>query len=737
MNLLNKIILSLLSIFIIVFNLSCGLKETESLPTTIIDSKSHPKDYCYFGQEVAPCGISRDVISYNDYIKKIKPKPIEKNSVTEQSLKSKEIIVYQLPQSSSSVQTFSVVPLNQEKNNIKVTIIDNKTYQEKYLSSKNDITGNNDTSISNTNTAQQLNTLSTFTDIPKVNTYVGENNVQFKEITTPIKEPVYAIIENTSTTSQPVIVNFEEKKADQIYYSTYSNNDNSLSLLKPSAPLVSNNTTQTASVYSYTTEPISKSRDFSNNSVPPLQPESSVLHVTAPDDRFLECKQSDTVSFRTERDDSNYKNIRNSFTDAMLKAGDSLGKSLSGCKIQRTLDNSGWKMLFNGTKGTGIRAIVLEDGSNTAHNIYGAIYNKFSLDDGSGKRGTELYGYPDSEEGDGYPINGVKSTYQKFKIHNGEDKFTIQYISGKGVFALKEGIRTVWLNNYNDLGFPLTDEVLIGKHNILNYSVTKQKFDNGVVYWINNKAITDKIGSEYILKLYSNMNTNNNNYQFDVKDLDSFATRHFDPQFYNINKITLNEWLVPNIEIETTRSMDIQADPINMIFIVNDKDQLINVFKEAGWTQSTGVLDSLINLNRDKFTISDLKLFGRTQDIGFNKNSIDESRDHIRMWKWKSISEGEVWVAAATKDISNSSDRLYPLNTFYPLANPITHLISPDVDAERNYVEYTILSKNQCTINYIKSKIMSYSSSLPIEEVNGGMDLFIWDGRIEVINLVK
>lgn len=264
---LNRYISIFLSCILLLLNVSCGVKGSIS--------------DCYLGNESIPCGLANDILAYNSAIKKGVLKNIEKDYVREESLKSKETIIYQLPQSTGSIQTLSVLPLNKEKNTLRVSIVDNKTYQEKYLNSQpiaptpqskteeekqlasvgtiDDLNKNN--ASQNITTSSQNITLPNFTDIPKVNTYIGENNVQFKEITTPIKEPVYAIIENTSTTPQPVIVNFEEKKADQIYYSTYSNNDNSLNLLKQSAPLVSNNSnnsTQTASLYSYKTEPIPK-----------------------------------------------------------------------------------------------------------------------------------------------------------------------------------------------------------------------------------------------------------------------------------------------------------------------------------------------------------------------------------------------------------------------------------------------------------------------------------------------
>ncbi len=137
---------------------------------------------------------------------------------------------------------------------------------------------------------------------------------------------------------------------------------------------------------------------------------------------------------------------------------------------------------------------------------------------------------------------------------------------------------------------------------------------------------------------------------------------------------------------------------------------------------------------------STLYLFGRGQDIGFQK-AIDDSprkRHHIRFWAlaltyaeqtvgtaafWLNTDrppEGArvLWVGAGTRDTGFSLTRL----TFQ-----VTHATDADTNAERDYI-VTELSRSRAIGN-----VTSYQSGqrLPIERVNH----YVTDGAVSVADL--
>lgn len=150
------------------------------------------------------------------------------------------------------------------------------------------------------------------------------------------------------------------------------------------------------------------------------------------------------------------------------------------------------------------------------------------------------------------------------------------------------------------------------------------------------------------------------------------------------------------------------GDPINLA-LVGTYTQLRTAFADAGWAEADRLdLASSWHMVRafvlDKpyatAPFSTLYLFGRGQDIGFQK-AIDNSprkRHHVRFWA-KSLDHAQpdtdmasfwlnterrpaddepvLWVGAATKDTGFSFTRL----TFQ-----VTHATDSDTNAERDYI---------------------------------------------------
>ncbi len=190
------------------------------------------------------------------------------------------------------------------------------------------------------------------------------------------------------------------------------------------------------------------------------------------------------------------------------------------------------------------------------------------------------------------------------------------------------------------------------------------------------------------------------------------------------------------------------GDPVNVV-LIGTLQQLHAAFAIAGWSEADrlDVASSwrmirafVFNSPYPTAPFSTLYLFGRGQDIGFQK-AIDNSprkRHHIRFWAlslaraeatvgvasfWLNTdrpphNEHVLWVGAGTKDTGFSLTQL----TFQ-----ITHATDADTNAERDYI-IAELEKNK-----VIGDVNSYRSGqhLPIKQVNH----YSTDGEVTVANL--
>jgi hypothetical protein len=190
------------------------------------------------------------------------------------------------------------------------------------------------------------------------------------------------------------------------------------------------------------------------------------------------------------------------------------------------------------------------------------------------------------------------------------------------------------------------------------------------------------------------------------------------------------------------------GDPVNLV-LIGTRQQLQSAFAVAGWSEADrlGLASSwrmvrafVFNSPYATAPFSTLYLFGRGQDIGFQK-AIDNSprkRHHIRFWA-SSLTRAEatvgtasfwlntdrpahhervLWIGAGTKDTGLSLTKL----TFQ-----ITHATDSDTNAERDYI-IAELTKNRVIVD-----ANSYRSGqrLPTQRVNH----YITDGEVTVASL--
>lgn len=175
------------------------------------------------------------------------------------------------------------------------------------------------------------------------------------------------------------------------------------------------------------------------------------------------------------------------------------------------------------------------------------------------------------------------------------------------------------------------------------------------------------------------------------------------------------------------------GDPINMLFIGN-KAQITQSFHQAGWlipdpitaqTSARIAADSLAHRSYPTAPVSNLYVFGRVQDLAFEKPTTDvQYRGHIRIWQTGLLLSGQpVWVGAATYD---SGIELSGTNHFP------THHIAPTGDLERNAVgadlEKTGLVREEADA----------ALTMPIFYArNGGGDFYESDGNLLVISYTQ
>jgi hypothetical protein len=190
------------------------------------------------------------------------------------------------------------------------------------------------------------------------------------------------------------------------------------------------------------------------------------------------------------------------------------------------------------------------------------------------------------------------------------------------------------------------------------------------------------------------------------------------------------------------------GDPVNLV-LIGTRQQLCAAFAIAGWSEADrlGLASSWRMVRAFCFNspyatapFSTLYLFGRGQDVGFQK-AIDNSprkRHHIRFWA-SSLTRAEatlgtagfwlntdrpphhervLWVGAGTKDTGLSLTQL----TFQ-----ITHATDADTNIERDYI-ISELQKNRVIVD-----VNSYRSGqrLPTKRVNH----YLTDGQVTVASL--
>ncbi len=176
-----------------------------------------------------------------------------------------------------------------------------------------------------------------------------------------------------------------------------------------------------------------------------------------------------------------------------------------------------------------------------------------------------------------------------------------------------------------------------------------------------------------------------------------------------------------------------QGDRVNFI-IVGSENRVTSALAAAGWvtvdkTKKDAVIRGLLgSLSKQAYVtmpMSELQMFGRSQDYGYAQGDpvrVVASRHHFRIWKAPFTAGTEtVWVGAGTHDIGFDRDQRN---------GNITHKIDPDTDGEREYIGQSL----QQTGMVVKTEYLRAKNAVEKAKTAHGEE-FHSDGRTIVIYL--
>jgi hypothetical protein len=190
------------------------------------------------------------------------------------------------------------------------------------------------------------------------------------------------------------------------------------------------------------------------------------------------------------------------------------------------------------------------------------------------------------------------------------------------------------------------------------------------------------------------------------------------------------------------------GDPVNLV-LTGEFDKLRAAFIAAGWTEADPlnlrsswrmVVTFVLNRPYPTAPFSTLFLFGRGQDVGFQKaiNDSPRKRHHVRFWSlsleqteetlgtaefWLNTDrpadeEAALWVGAATKDTGMSFTRF----TF-----KVTHKTASDTDAERDLIVSELKRVGAV------ARVASYQAGQSLEV--GRVNHYVTDGEVAAASL--
>jgi hypothetical protein len=182
----------------------------------------------------------------------------------------------------------------------------------------------------------------------------------------------------------------------------------------------------------------------------------------------------------------------------------------------------------------------------------------------------------------------------------------------------------------------------------------------------------------------------------------------------------------------TQTGSGIPGDPLNLA-LVGSAEDVIRALHAAGWGPADPLsfessvriaVDTVFKKPDPNAPVSNLFLFGRKEDLAFEKPVGDSPRErhHVRFWRTDKLDDGRpVWIGSATHDIGVELSH----NT-----KEVTHRIAPAVDDERDLMIAALTTANRV---FGTRWIEGFQN--PPQGRNGGGDPWHSDGRLPVVTL--
>lgn len=182
----------------------------------------------------------------------------------------------------------------------------------------------------------------------------------------------------------------------------------------------------------------------------------------------------------------------------------------------------------------------------------------------------------------------------------------------------------------------------------------------------------------------------------------------------------------------THTASGIPGDPLN-IALTGSEEDVIRALTAAGWFPANPLtfrssvriaVDTVFRKPDDEAPVSNLYLFGRKEDLAFEKpvGGSPKERHHVRFWKTEKLDEGRIaWIGSAAFDIGVELSRT---------TGEITHHISPEVDTER-----ALLITDLTNTGRVSELSWVDGFHKELHGRNGGGDPWQTDGRMAVIAL--
>ncbi len=174
----------------------------------------------------------------------------------------------------------------------------------------------------------------------------------------------------------------------------------------------------------------------------------------------------------------------------------------------------------------------------------------------------------------------------------------------------------------------------------------------------------------------------------------------------------------------------IPGDPLN-VGLIGTKAGVVAAMADAGWDPADPVtlrtsLEIVVGVLRDRpyldAPVSPLFVFGRKQDLAFEKPAGDSPRrrHHVRFWESTALGRDGVplWIGAVTFDRSVGLSHR---------TGQVTHHIAPDVDAERDALVAGLRERGQ-----LREVFQVTGVGATLFGRNGGGDPYYTDGELTV-----